>query len=81
MFARHRFGGTKIVGLELLFALRFILIGERFFRNFQSLEVIGDMYQYTEAFCHYSWNSPEPKISSSLRVDLNDMYVLYFVFS
>ena len=28
----------------------FILIGERFFHNFQSLEIIGDMYQYTEAF-------------------------------
>ena len=46
--------------------LRFILIGERFFHNFRSLEIIGDMYQYTEAFWHYSWNSPEPKISSSL---------------
>ena len=34
--------------------LRFILIGERFFHNFQSLEIIGDMYQCTEAFCHYS---------------------------
>ena len=34
--------------------LRLILIGERFFQNFQSLEIIGDMYQCTEAFCHYS---------------------------
>ena len=34
--------------------LRLILIGERFFHNFQSLEIIGDVYQYTEAFCHYS---------------------------
>ena len=34
--------------------VRFILIGERFFQKFQSLEIIGDMYQYTEAFCHYS---------------------------
>ena len=34
--------------------LRFILVGERFFHNFQSLEIIGDMHQYTEAFCHYS---------------------------
>ena len=33
---------------------RFILIEERFFKNIQSLEKIGDMYQYTEAFCHYS---------------------------
>ena len=24
------------------------------------------MYQYAEAFCPYSWNSPEPKISSPL---------------
>ena len=23
------------------------------------------MYQYTEAFCHSSWKSPEPKIPSS----------------
>ena len=36
------------------YRLRFILIGERFFHNFQSLEIIEDMYQYTEAFCHYS---------------------------
>ena len=48
------------------YAVRSILIGERFFQNFQSLETIGNMYQYTEAFCHYSWNSPEQKISSSL---------------
>ena len=34
--------------------LRLILIGERFFLKFQSLEIIGDMYRYTEAFCHYS---------------------------
>ena len=34
--------------------LRFILIGERFFHNFQSLEIIGDMYQNTEAFYHNS---------------------------
>ena len=34
--------------------LRLILIGERFFHNFQGLEIIGDMYQYTEAFFHYS---------------------------
>ena len=46
--------------------VRFILIGERFFPNFQSLEIVGDMYQYTGVFFHYSWNSPEPKMSSSL---------------
>ena len=47
--------------------LRLILIGERFFQNFQNWENIGDMYRYTEPFCHYSWNSPEEaKISSSL---------------
>ena len=33
---------------------RLILIGELFFQKFQSLEIIGDMYRYTEAFCHYS---------------------------
>ena len=33
---------------------RLILIGERFFHVFQSLEIMGDLYQYTEAFCHYS---------------------------
>ena len=43
------------------FTIRLILIGECFFCNFQSLEIIGDMYQYTEAFFHYPWNSPEPK--------------------
>ena len=37
----------------MVFHLRLILIGERFIHNFQSLEIIGDMYQYTEAFCHY----------------------------
>ena len=32
----------------------FSLIGERFFHNyFQSLKIIGDMYQNTEVFCHY----------------------------
>ena len=30
------------------------------------METVGDMDQYTEAFCHYSWISPAPKISSSL---------------
>ena len=29
--------------------------------NFQSLEIVGDLYQYSEAFCHSSWNSPEEK--------------------
>ena len=32
-----------------------------FFHNFRSSEIIGDMYQFTEAFCHYSENSPEAK--------------------
>ena len=45
---------------------RLILIRERFFQKFQSFEIIGDMYRYTEAFCYYSWNAPEAKISSSL---------------
>ena len=31
-----------------------ILIGELCFPNLQSLEIVGDMYQGTEAFCHYS---------------------------
>ena len=31
-----------------------MLIGERFFHYFRSLEIIGDMYQYTEALCRYS---------------------------
>ena len=37
------------------------LIGDFFFffQNFQSLEIIGDMYRDTEAFCDYSRNSPE----------------------
>ena len=35
--------------------------------NFQSLEIIGDRYQCAEAFCHYSWNYPEAKKSSSLN--------------
>ena len=26
---------------------------------FKTLGIIGDLHQYTEAFCHYSWNSPE----------------------
>ena len=52
-------------GTRALRGLRLILIGERFSHNFQSLEVIGDMYQYTEAFCDYSWNSPEAKKSRS----------------
>ena len=30
--------------------LRLILMGEFYFHNFQSWEIIGDMYQYTEAF-------------------------------
>ena len=33
---------------------RLILMGELFFKNFQSLGTIGDMYQNMEAFCHYS---------------------------
>ena len=33
---------------------RLINIGELFFQNSQSLEIIGDLYQDTEAFCHYS---------------------------
>ena len=45
---------------------RLFLIGERFFHNFQRLEINGDMYQYTEAFCHYSWTSPRARKSSSL---------------
>ena len=32
-----------------------------FSKNSKSLEIIVDMYQYTEAFCHYSWNSPKQK--------------------
>ena len=34
--------------------IRLILIGECFSHNFQRLEINGDMYRYTEAFCHYS---------------------------
>ena len=68
----HR--GRRLIGTqwnekyETATHLRFILIGERFFsQNFLSLEIIGNMYQYTEAFCHYSWNYPEEaEISSSL---------------
>ena len=42
--------------------LRLVLIRGLFPQNFQSLEIIGDMYQDTEAFCHYSLNSPESNI-------------------
>ena len=61
--------------------LRFILIGERFFQNSQSLEIIGDMYQYTEAFCHYS-SKKMSKIwtkSSPIRIPLITiiLYCLY----
>ena len=49
---------------------RFILIGERFFHNYQFLEIIGDVYECTEAFCHYSRNSPEPKISRSFTIPI-----------
>ena len=45
---------TKSNALYRVVCLRLILIGERFFHNFQSLETIGDTYQYTEALCHYS---------------------------
>ena len=53
----------KVVGVSIelyLFFLtkqelfRLILVGESFFQNLQSLEIIGDMYQYTEALSHYS---------------------------
>ena len=37
------------------------------FHNFQSLEIIRNMYQYTEAFCHYSWNSSQEKKSCHLN--------------
>ena len=33
---------------------KLILISDRFFHSCQSLVIIGDMYQHTEAFCHYS---------------------------
>ena len=46
---------VRVQGQGIIAQLRLILIGERFFHNFsQSLELIGDMYQYTEAFCHYN---------------------------
>ena len=35
------------------------------FPYFPKLKIVGDMYQYTEAFRHYSWNSPEAKKSRS----------------
>ena len=47
--------------------VRLILIGERFFHNFESMEIIGDMYQSTEAFCHYSLNSPEGKKNNLVK--------------
>ena len=40
--------------LRIYNLVRLILIGERFSHNFQSLEIMGDLYQYTEAFCQYS---------------------------
>ena len=62
-----RIVGTSVSRLTIGPTTGLILIGECFFQKFQSLEIIGDMYWYTEAFCHYSWNSPEEaKISSSL---------------
>ena len=33
--------------------VRLILIGELFSKISKVLELIGDMYRYTEAFCHY----------------------------
>ena len=57
---------SNLAPVSGLCILKFILVAERFFHIFQSLEIIGDMYQHTEAFCHYSSNSPEPKISSLL---------------
>ena len=45
---------TLIQGSRGVALLRFILIGECFSHNFQSLEIIGDMYHYTEAFRPYS---------------------------
>ena len=30
------------------------------------------MYRYTEAFCHFSWNFPEAKISSSLTLQYSE---------
>ena len=50
--------------------VRFILFGERFLHNFQSLEIIGDIYQYTEAFCHNSWNSPELKNTKFVNIQI-----------
>ena len=74
---------------------RLILIGERFFQNFRSLEIIGDMYQYTETFCHYPetfchypWYSPQAKKSSSKiwEKKLSDKnypfkHVLFFIYT
>ena len=48
--------------------VRLILVGERSFHNFQSLEIMGDIYQYTEALYLYPWNSPEAGKSSSLNL-------------
>ena len=33
--------------------VKLLLIGDFFFQNFQSLEIIVDVYRDTEAFCHY----------------------------
>ena len=40
--------------VTLRLILRLILIGELSFQNFQSLEIIRDIYQDTGAFCHNS---------------------------
>ena len=51
--------------MHIFYRIRLILLGDRFFHNFQISEIIGDMYRYTEAFCHCSWNSPEAEQKTS----------------
>ena len=61
-FRSHSFGGVFFPPVR-----SGSFLSESFsFQNSQSLEIMGDM-QGTEAFCHYSWNSPEAQKSGLLN--------------
>ena len=51
----QRFWAPEIATVRNNYRLgvRLVFIGELFFQSFQSLEIIGNMYQDTEAFWHY----------------------------
>ena len=64
-FAVHR-TGVRLIGVTAY--LGSFLSESVFFRHFQSLEIIRDMYRYTEAFCHYSCNSCNPPEATKNQV-------------